>query len=251
MKSRIVVIVLVLCSAAVARGEVETIRFKATDGVQLNGYLYREGVGQGAPLVLLFHQAGGDGRGEYSAIAQRLNDAGYAALAIDQRVGGDRFGSVNQTVGLLGESTYGYCDAYPDLVATLDYAIEEDLGGPIAIWGSSYSAALVLQLAANRPDDVAGVLAFSPASGEPLARCLPGAFIDKLRIPTLALRPITEMQRESTAAQLMRFEELGHKTYVADPGTHGSSMLIAERAGGSTDQTWDVVLGFLAEALAK
>lgn len=37
--------------------------------------------------------------------------------------------------------------------------------------------------------------------------------------------------------------------YVADPAVHGSSMLNESRVGQSVDATWDVVLGYLEEAL--
>ena len=50
--------------------------------------------------------------------------------------------------------------------------------------------------------------------------------------------------------QMKLFEEQGHQTYVADPGVHGSSMLNAERVGASTDETWNIVLTFLAESIA-
>ncbi len=115
-------------------------------------------------------------------------------------------------------------------------------------WGSSYTAALVVQLAAKRGDQLAGILSFSPASGEPLEDCDPLDFSDNLGLPALFLRPASEMTDERTAKQLETLAEQGYQTFVADPGVHGSSMLNAERVEGDVEPTWEVVLGFLTDA---
>ena len=229
----------------------EDVEFVAADGVRVHGYLYRADAASDAPVILLFHQAGGDARGEYGPLVGRLNESGYHALAIDQRVGGNRFGGVNQTAQRLEGDDYGYCDAYPDLEAALDFVLRSDLDGRIAVWGSSYSAALVFQLAANRQADVDAVLAFSPASGEPLAACRPEQFSGDIAVPVLALRPAREMQVPSVPPQMDRFRADGHRTHVADPGVHGSSMLDSARVGESTEATWSVVLDFLRGALSE
>ena len=51
--------------------------------------------------------------------------------------------------------------------------------------------------------------------------------------------------------QIATHEQQGHRTYVADPAVHGSSMLNEARVGESVDTTWTVVLGFLEEVLAS
>lgn len=50
-------------------------------------------------MILLFHQAGSS-KAEYATISPRLVAAGYSALAIDQRSGGELFGS-NETAAAL------------------------------------------------------------------------------------------------------------------------------------------------------
>jgi hypothetical protein len=45
--------------------------------------------------------------------------------------------------------------------------------------------------------------------------------------------------------QLDRLGSLGHQTYVADPGRHGSSTLVEQRVGADTSETWQVVERFL------
>jgi alpha-beta hydrolase superfamily lysophospholipase len=225
------------------------VHFDAADGVRVYGDIYRSADGDNAPVILLFHQGGSDARGEYTQIAIRLMQNGYNVLAIDQRSGGDRFGGGNRTMAGLGGQEFGYCDAYPDLEAALRYARHEGFSGPLAIWGSSYSAALVFQLGVENSDEVSAVLGFSPASGPPLADCSPLPYLPQLDVPALALRPQSEFEVESVQAQMKEFEAHGIQTYVADPGVHGSSMLNAERVGKSTEAAWTVVLEFLAATL--
>ena len=168
---RIIVALLVLCAGAEAAADSREVRFDAVDGVTVYGDLYRAtGKGDDAPLILLFHQGGGDARGEYLPLVDRLLDAGYHALAIDQRRGGDRFGSVNRTASAFGDQDMSYCDAYPDLEAALRFASTSGFSGPRIVWGSSYSAALVIKLAAEHAEDIDAVLAFSPASGDAAGR---------------------------------------------------------------------------------
>jgi alpha-beta hydrolase superfamily lysophospholipase len=227
----------------------EEVSFRTSDGVTVFADLHLTRGDKKAPLILLFHQAGGDARGEYGTIVPRLLKRGFHVLAVDQRVGGERFGGTNRTLAGIEGASYGYCDAYPDLEAALAFVQARGFTGKRVAWGSSYSAALVIRLAAEHADELSGVLAFSPASGEPLKDCLPEAYADSLEIPVLALRPASEMKRESVRVQLERFGKLGMKTYVADPGRHGSSMLVRERVEGDVEPTWSVVLHFLDDAL--
>ncbi len=227
------------------------VDFEADDGLRLFGDLHLPTGDRLAPTVILFHQAGSNARGEYAAILPRLTAAGFNVLAIDQRSGGSRFGSENRTVAALPadrrDSTY--CEAWPDLLAALRYADILHLGEKRFVWGSSYSAGLVLKLGAEHGDLLHGVLAFSPAAGEPMADCDPSEFISQLEVPTLALRPGSEMEYESVAAQLAAFAEAGLETYVAKHGVHGSSMLDASRTGKDVEATWRVVLDFLDRAV--
>lgn len=234
---------LLLASAAAAKPE--EVSFKAADGVEVFADVYRSAGGVAAPVLLLFHQAGGDARGEYAEIASRLVAHGYNIIAVDQRSGGDRFGGTNRTMAGLDGRDYGYCEAYPDLEAALGYARAAGFNGPLAAWGSSYSAALVFQLAARHASRVSAVLAFSPAAGAPLADCALKPYLEQPLAPTLALRPRQEFDIDSVREQMREFAAHGVETYVADPGVHGSSMLNADRVGASTEATWSVVLQFL------
>jgi alpha-beta hydrolase superfamily lysophospholipase len=220
------------------------VTFESADGLTLFGDVHALKDGKQAPIVLLFHQAGSAARGEYATIIPRLLEAGYNVFAIDQRSGGSRLGGTNRTVAKLEDASYGYCDAYPDLVAALDYVIAQGFEGPRFAWGSSYSAALVMRLGAERADDLAGVLAFSPAAGGPMAKCRPSLYAKDVQVPVLALRPANEAAR--TKEQLELFQSLEFETYVAKPGTHGSSMLNPDRVEGDVEPTWKTVMAFLA-----
>jgi pimeloyl-ACP methyl ester carboxylesterase len=202
--------------------------------------------------IILFHQGGSNARGEYEPIINRLQKEGYNILAIDQRRGGQTYGSFNRTVAKLKANSYSYCDSYPDLEATLVFANESKvIKGKKVIWGSSYSASLAVQLANKNIESVSGVLAFSPASGGPMAECKPDPYIEDLEMPVLLLRPESEMEIESVQAQFRLFDQLGHQTYVAETGTHGSSMLVEERAGGNVEKNWETVLEFLSAIADK
>jgi len=234
--------------ASSVSGSIDAFTIEAADGVTLYGDLYLGPEGKAGPLILAFHQGGGDARGEYGTIAPRLVRLGTSVLTIDQRSGGDRLGGPNRTVEALGESA-PMCDAYLDLEATLRYAVEEGFTGRRVAWGSSYSASHVIRLATEHADALDGVLAFSPASGGPMADCHPNDRIPEVEIPLLALRPAGEMEIESVATQMALFQDNGHQTFVSSPGTHGSSMLNPDRVEGDVEPTWEAVSRFLRAVL--
>lgn len=258
---QVILVIILMTSASVIFGNNEEWRqananprevsFAAADSVVIYGDLYQAKSGKTAPLILLFHQAGSDARGEYGAIIPRLIDSGFNVLALDQRNGGDRLGGTNRTVAALKGKPYSYCEAYPDLEAALKYVIKEGYTGKRFAWGSSYSAALVVRLGVEHAAELAGVLAFSPASGDPMGACNPGPYISSLKLPALVLRPASEMQLERARDQLASFRQHGHRTYVSENGVHGSSMLNPAKVEGSVEPTWQVVLKFIKDVVAQ
>ena len=143
-------------------GAAQTVSFPAADGLPVTGDLYRTDR-EDAPFILLCHQAGYS-RGEYREIAPKLCDLGYNCLAIDQRSGRGFNDVANETAAAAKEKglSTGYADAYPDLEAALRYLVEQYHPKQLIVWGSSYSASLVLVLAAEHPDEIQAVVAFSP-----------------------------------------------------------------------------------------
>ena len=230
------------CAAAAPDGR--EIIFQANDGVTVYADVYETDAPMSAPVIVLFHQAGGDARGEYGPVVPRLLEHGVHAVAVDARSGGDRFGGVNRTAAAFDEDP-GYCAAEPDLLAAIDATRSEGFDGPLIIAGSSYSAGLTVRIAALYADKIDGAIAFSPAAGGPMAPCSPNDAIAEVAVPLLVLRPANEAAIPSVADQLALFEATGHATHVADPGTHGASMLVAERAGGDVSATWDIVLAHI------
>lgn len=224
----------------------QSITTVTADGITIYGETYFGDLDSSAPLVLLFHQGGANGRGEYSSLAQWLNDEGFRAIAWDQRRGGSRFGSSNRTVdGLPADSEYSYCDPYPDLQAALHYVVNAGLSRQVVAWGSSYSATLVFQLAARNPEAVRGVASFSPAAGEPMAGCEAREWVDDIDVPLLVLRPASEMELPGPIEQRRVLEEAGVDVRVVNGGVHGSSMLLDERTGADMSSTRASVAAWL------
>ena len=227
-----------------------TVVVTTADSVTIYGEPYFGDLNKSAPLILLFHQGGSDGRGEYTSLAPWLNEGGFRAIAWDQRAGGERLGGTNRTVAGLREGTPAeYCDAYADLEAALEYVVSEGLADEVVVWGSSYSAALVFRLAAEHPDKISGVLSFSPAAGGPLVNCRARMWLDELTVPAFALRPASEMELESAQEQQDIFEAAGVDFLVVENGVHGSSMLVDTRTNSDMSATRATVLAWLSEVV--
>jgi hypothetical protein len=80
-----------------------SIHLRAKDGVAISGLVYE--AKQPKAVVLLFHQAASS-KAEYATIAPRLANAGFTALAIDQRSGGSLYGPNETAARLTTEPTY-------------------------------------------------------------------------------------------------------------------------------------------------
>ncbi len=229
------------------------IEYYTPDSLRIFGDLYE--LDKKAPTILLFHQGGSNARGEYRTIIPKLINQDYNILAIDQRMGGQYYGSYNRTLANLTNYSFGdgysYCDAYNNLESALDFIISMGFSGNKFLWGSSYSASLAIQLANNRPSEIHGVLAFSPASGGPMAPCRPDGFFQTLEVPLIILRPPNEMENQSTKDQFELAKKYGHRTYIAKYGVHGSSMLVEERVNNDVTDTWKAVTTFLDENKIK
>jgi len=201
--------------------------------------------------IILFHQARGSAQGEYASIIPKLMNEGFNVLAVDLRNGGDLFGAPNRTVNASTKKDFNYCQAYPDLIASLNYVKNLDDNTPIFVWGSSYSAALVMKLSADYPNDIKAFLAFSPASGKPMGDCSPNDLADKITVKGLVARPDKEMEYPSAKAQFDMFKKLGFQMLIAKNGVHGSSMLVESRTKHPTEQAWEIVLEFLQKQVSS
>jgi len=227
----------------------EEISFVTPDSITIFGQLYT--TSKSDDCILLFHQGGSNSRGEYRTIIPKLQELGMNILAIDQRVGGQIYGNYNRTIANIPSNSfnnnYGYCDAYNNLEGALNYMKQNGFTGKKIAWGSSYSASLSLKLASEYPNDIQGVLAFSPAAGEVMNGCNPEQYLELIKVPTLLLKPPNEMQSERSKAQFELAAQYNHQTYAAEYGRHGSSMLVESRVGHDVSQNWEVVLNFINE----
>jgi dienelactone hydrolase len=217
------------------------VSFRAPDGTELSADLYPAPEETGAPIILLFHQAGSNAA-EYAAIAPHLVELGWNALAVDTRSGGRMWNRNNRTVMRLGRST-DFLSAYPDLEAALAWAKSRGYAPPLVVWGSSYTSALVLRLAAEH-DDVGAVMSFSP--GEYLGPDEPvRAAAAKVKVPIFVT---TATGHEVDVARwiLDGSPSTLKVQYVPTVGVHGSSTLRKDRNPGGSDENWEAVAAFLA-----
>ncbi len=213
------------------------VETKSADGLLLTADLYDTGNPK-APIVLLFHQARSS-RGEYRPIARRLVRDGYNCLALDARSGAQWAGVLNETAARAKADgkPATYVDARPDLERAVAWARELGFEGKMAVWGSSYSAALVMFVGGN--EEVAAVLAFSPGDFlTPRGSTLEAATV--LTKPVLIVCPPGEETQARSILERVAGEE--KSLYVHPAGLHGSRTLYVAPDPGPA---WKKVLAFM------
>jgi dienelactone hydrolase len=224
----------------------ETIDFPTAAGLEARADLY-EPEKTTPTLILLFHQAGWS-RGEYREIAPKLVELGYRVMAVDQRSGKDVNGVVNETAARAAKKglPQQYLDAYADLEAALAYARSKLDAQRIIAWGSSYSASLVLRLAAEHSKEVTAVVAFSPgeyfkqSKGPSYVR----GFAQKVSQPLF----VTSAKGERGQVKPIFDASPSHKKILFTPaskGQHGSRALW--QTCTDHDVYWSAIRGFLQE----
>jgi len=214
---------------------VQDVTLTASDGVKVFGTRYRPEQ-KGKVIVLMFHQAGSNSD-EYKDIAPKLVRRGLECLAIDQRSGGTMWGRENKTLKESGRSEWSYMDAYKDIMAAYDWAKKREFT-KIVVWGSSYSASLVLKLASE--NEVAAVVAFSP--GEYFDdKTLVGGWNAKVKTACYFGFPKKEAMDSGyvlyqTAPKAI--ERMNDTLVAIEGGAHGSSTLLSEKAPKAYGSYW-------------
>jgi len=212
------------------------VTLTAADGVKVFGTFVR--ANHPKALILLFHQAGSS-RDEYATLAPWLAQNGYSSLAIDQRAGGGLYG-VNQTAKAFGREVR-YREARPDMQAALGWAQQQKL--PIILWGSSYSSSLIFPLAADDPQGIVALLAFSPGEyfdGDPPNAALAA----KMRVPVFIA---STKEETSDADPIMAAlpKNPANVRFVPEHGVHGSSTLIEQKNPAGAEAGLQAVMSFL------
>ncbi len=137
----------------------------------------------------------------------------------------------------------GYLDALPDMVAAVRFAEKNFADGKLIVWGSSYSAALVIKVAAEHADLIDGVSSFSP--GE--------YFRGKLSVADAAAKVkcpvfITSAKSEAGSWQGIfgKLSEDTRRSFVPETkGNHGSRALWDKFKDSSA--YWEAVTAFLQQ----
>jgi len=224
-------------TSATGEAASQVVTLRARDGVSISGLAYT--ADHPKAIVLLFHQAESS-KAEYATIAPKLAVAGFTALAIDQRSGGSLFGP-NDTARRFGKPA-SYEQAKPDLEAALDWATDKQL--PVVLWGSSYSASLVFEVAAEHPQDVSAVMAFSPGEYFDDMKAVARAAA-KVRAP-IYVTSAPDAGEVSDAKAILAASPARSKTqYVPQFGVHGASTLIGAQDPKGAAENWKHALAFL------
>lgn len=137
----------------------EKVDFPAEDGLTVAADEYF--VHDSLPWILMFHQAGSS-RGEFREIAPKLTKLGYNGLAVDLRHGKEINFVPNLTNMTARDKDYPHSmkDASKDIMGAINW-IAARTNSEIILFGSSFSASLVMILARDNPD-ISAVIAFSP-----------------------------------------------------------------------------------------
>jgi dienelactone hydrolase len=217
----------------------ETISFPSRDGLEITADNYV--TNDTLPYIILCHQAGFS-RGEYKNTASRFQKFGYNCLAIDTRFGKEANGIKNATAALAKAQGINATnlDAEQDILAAIDY-IYAKTNKKVILLGSSYSASLVLRIAATN-NKVKAVLAFSPGEyfGDKLNLKESIKMLDK---PVFVTSSKAEAPDVST---LIKDIKSKNKTQFipVNPGDHGSKALWKE-INPDYNEYWMAILMFM------
>jgi dipeptidyl aminopeptidase/acylaminoacyl peptidase len=228
----------------------ELVRYKAHDGLELSGWLYRpKGMTAAGPIVLSFHGGPeGQERPGFNGMYQALVARGIAVFAPNVR-GSSGFGKkfVNLDNGALREN------GVKDIRASVDYVVSAGVADPkrIGIVGGSYGGYMVMAGLTEYPDmfaagaDLFGVVNFETffkntqpwmaaiskiEYGDPdkeadmLRRLSPLTRIDRVKAPTIVLHgandtnvPVIEaeqvvenLKKRNVPVEYVLFPDEGH-----------------------------------------
>lgn len=216
----------------------ETIEIPSLDSLMITADLKHISIDH--DLILFCHQAGWS-RGEYKAIADTFYRLGFNCLAIDQRSGNAVNDVPNATAqrAEAAELSQSYADAEQDIIAALNWA-KEHYDGQILLLGSSYSAGLVLKIAAATPKRIGKVMAFSP--GEYYNEFKLAEQISDLKVPCFLtsskdeVNGVQDLYKVINAPKKIQF-------IPSESGKHGAKALWADNPNNA--EYWKALRTFL------
>ncbi|AZI41932.1 alpha/beta hydrolase [Deinococcus psychrotolerans] len=228
MKNFVGVALTLACGFAIAGGSgptvssTQAVTFQAGDGLTV--YANYIPASPGAPVILLFHQADNN-KSEYADITPQFRRLGFATLAVDARSGhathaGDNRNLTAEAYEKKTGNTAGYDQALPDLEAALAWAKRADQQRKVFVVGSSYSANLVLFLGAQHPQDVQGILSFSPQANEATLKVA-----STVKIPVFITSSDSTEEIEAVKAIYSVLKSANKVQYVPTSGSHGALAL--------------------------
>jgi hypothetical protein len=221
-----------LLSSYLVKAKVPVV-FESLDGKKVYADWYP--TSSEAPSILLCHQANSN-RGEYATIALKLNKYGFNCLAIDQRLGANDTDYINQSSAAL-----------PNSVVATEAMAKDDIGGAIQylynlhqkkiiVWGSGYSANLILSMAQGE-NNIMAALAFSPLpnhdSNASLSKLRKSCFITSSKAEAAE---VTNTTREINSLLKVQY-------IPTSEGAHGAKSLWQSIDGH--EQYWIATMSFL------
>ncbi len=230
--------------AVVEKESPEKITFPSLDGIEVTANVYD--IDSEKPVIVLCHQARFN-KAEYHGIAEKLNELGFACIAIDQRSGGPLAEYQNETNLRAVEAgkEVDYLDAEQDIRAAVSFA-KKKFKRDVILWGSSYSSSLVPYVAADM-DEVCAFVSFSPGDyyqpeKESLVTVLKD--FDKPMFLTSSKRESVELSRLVNEIGLNQNEV---QFIPESDGHHGSRALWINQDGG--EEYWEAITDFLNERI--
>ncbi len=217
------------------------ISFPSMDSLEITADFYPADQNEGT-YIILFHQANFS-RGSYRTIAPKLNALGYNCVAVDQRSGHKALGVINKTCkrAIAANKPIKFVNAVQDMEAAFLYVKDELKAKKIILWGSSYSASIVIYLANKYPDNIEGVLSFSPGEYFKIKDQDIASFAEAITCPVFITSAKNEQEKWNGIYENISSE----KSYFLPEqgGAHGSKALWPEKKGN--EAYWKAVISFL------
>lgn len=226
---------LVLClllfplTGSQAAHEPQKVSFPSLDGIEVTADVFVTHE-KTAPFLVLFQRAQWS-RGEYREIAPRLNALGFNCMAVDLRSGGPVENIDNETAARAKAAGKGtsYVDTVPDIETAVTYARKHYAQGKLAVWGSSYSASLVVKLLGDDPGFADAALSFTP-----------GEYFTKFGMPAdWITRSASKLQKPVFITSAANEKDRWHGIYAAIPSADKHFFLPASGGQHGSRALWE------------